>query len=291
MTEIFRTPDERFEELPEFPFEPNYREWEGLRLAHIDEGDGRPVVFFHGEPTWSYLWRKVIPPVLDAGFRCIAPDYPGFGRSDKPTELGWYSYDRHIEAVAPLLEELDLRDAVAVVHDWGGPIGLRLAVEHADRFSAMVIMDTGLFTGEQPMSDAWEAFRAFVERTEDLPISMLVSNAVARGMEDEVVAAYDAPFPSPESKAGARAFPLMLPTSPEMPGAAEGKRVLEALASDERPKLLLWADSDPIIPPEVGAKFAERINADPPEVIENASHFLQEDAGSEIGERIAAWLR
>jgi len=290
MTDAFRTPDERFESLPDFPFEPHYREWEGLRLAHIDEGEGRPVVFFHGEPTWSYLWRNVIPTVLDAGFRCVAPDYPGFGRSDKPTDLDWYSYDRQVEAVAPLLEELDLRDAVAVVHDWGGPIGLRLAVEHPDRFSAMVIMDTGLFTGEQPMSEAWQAFRAFVERTEDLPISMLVSNAVARGMEDDVIAAYDAPFPVPESKAGARAFPLMLPTSPEMPGATEGKRVLEALAEDERPKLLLWADSDPIIPPEVGAKFAERINADPPEVIENASHFLQEDAGEEIGRRIAAWL-
>jgi haloalkane dehalogenase len=290
MTDAFRTPDERFESLPDFPFEPHYREWEGLRLAHIDEGEGRPVVFFHGEPTWSYLWRKVIPTVLDAGFRCVAPDYPGFGRSDKPTDLDWYSYDRQVEAVAPLLEELDLRDAVAVVHDWGGPIGLRLAVEHPDRFSAMVIMDTGLFTGEQPMSEPWQAFRAFVERTEDLPISMLVSNAVARGMEDDVIAAYDAPFPVPESKAGARAFPLMLPTSPEMPGATEGKRVLEALAEDERPKLLLWADSDPIIPPEVGAKFAERINADPPEVIENASHFLQEDAGEEIGRRIAAWL-
>ncbi len=286
----FRTPEERFAALPGFPFEPRYREWEGLRLAHIDEGEGRAVVFFHGEPTWSYLWRKVIPPVLDAGYRCIAPDYPGFGRSDKPTELDWYSYDRHVEAVAPLLEELDVRDAVAVVHDWGGPIGLRLAVEHPDRFSALVIMDTGLFTGEQPMSEAWQTFRAFVERTEDLPISMLVANATARGMDDDVVAAYDAPFPSPESKAGARAFPLMLPTSPEMPGAAEGKRVLEALAADERPTLVLWADSDPIIPPKVGAKFAERINADPPEVIENASHFLQEDAGEVIGERIAAWL-
>jgi len=291
LTDAYRTPDERFESLPGFPYEPHYREWEGLRLAHVDEGEGRPVVFFHGEPTWSYLWRKVIPPVLDAGFRCVAPDYPGFGRSDKPTGLDWYSYDRHVEAVAPLLEELDLRDAVAVVHDWGGPIGLRLAVEHADRFSALVIMDTGLFTGEQPMTDAWQAFRAFVERTEDLPISMLVSNAVARGMDDDVIADYDAPFPALESKAGARAFPLMLPTSPEMPGAAEGKRVLEALAEDERPKLLLWADSDPIIPPKVGAKFAERINADPPEVIENASHFLQEDAGEEIGERIAAWLQ
>jgi haloalkane dehalogenase len=288
--DVFRTPDERFADLPGFDFEPHYREVDGLRLAHIDEGDGPPVVFFHGEPTWSYLWRKVIGPVRDAGHRCIAPDYAGFGRSDKPTDRGWYSYDRHAELTATLLTELDLRDATAVVHDWGGPIGLRLAVEHPDRIARMVIMDTGLFTGEQPMSDAWKTFRDFVERTEDLPVGFLVKGACAREMPDEVQAAYEAPFPTPESKAGTRAFPLMLPTSPEMPGAAAGKRVLEALRTDERPKLHLWADSDPIIPFKVGERFAAAINAEPPEMIENASHFLQEDAGEQIGERIADWL-
>jgi haloalkane dehalogenase len=290
VTEAVRTPDERFEGLPDFPFEPRYREVDGLRLCHLDEGEGDPVVFFHGEPTWSYLWRKVIPPVRDAGHRCIAPDYAGFGRSDKPTDLDWYSYDRHTEIAAGLLADLDLRDATAVVHDWGGPIGLRLAVEHPDRIARIVICDTGLFTGEQPMTDAWRQFRDFVERTEDLPISMLVRNATARGMGDEVAAAYDAPFPSPAAKAGARAFPLILPTSPEMPGAAAGKRVLEALRSDERPKLVLWADSDFIIPFEVGERFAAAVNAPAPERVENASHFLQEDAGEEIGERIAEWL-
>jgi haloalkane dehalogenase len=289
--DVFRTPDERFEGLPDFDFEPNYREVDGLRLAHLDVGEGQPVVFFHGEPTWSYLWRKVIPPVRDAGFRCIAPDHPGFGRSDKPTDIDWYSYDRHAEIAGKLLVDLDLNGVTVVVHDWGGPIGLRVAVEHADRVSRMVIMDTGLFTGEQKMSDAWLTFRDFVQRTEDLPISMLVRNACARGMDDETAAAYDAPFPSAEAKAGARAFPLMLPTSPDMPGAAAGKRTLEALRTDARPKLHLWADSDPIIPFKVGERFAQAINADPPEKIENASHFLQEDAGVEIGERIADWLR
>lgn len=288
--DVYRTPDERFAELPEFPFEPRYLDVDGLRLAHLDEGEGRPVIFFHGEPAWSYLWRKVIPPVRDAGFRCIAPDYAGFGRSDKPTDLAWYSYDRHVETMAELLGQLDLRDAVAVVHDWGGPIGLRLAVEMPERFSAMVIMDTGLFTGEQRMSEAWHRFRDFVERTEDLPISMLVSRATARGMADEIAAAYDAPFPTPQAKAGARAFPLMLPTSPEMPGAAAGKRVLEALRTDERPKLCLWADSDPILPPKVGELVAAALNAPPPRTIENASHFLQEDAGDQIGRAIADWL-
>jgi haloalkane dehalogenase len=290
VTDIYRTPDERFQSLPEFSFEPHYRELDGLRLAHLDEGEGDPVVFFHGEPTWSYLWRRVIPPVRDTGHRCIAPDYAGFGRSDKPVDLAWYSYDRHTELMAALLEELDLRDATVVVHDWGGPIGLRLAVEHPDRIARMVIMDTGLFTGRQPMSEAWQTFRDFVERTEDLPVSMLVKNATARGMEDDVAAAYDAPFPVPEAKAGARAFPLMLPTEPSAPGADAGQRTLDALRTDARPKLCLWADSDPIIPFAVGERFAEAIGAEAPQKIERASHFLQEDAGEEIGDLIADWL-
>jgi haloalkane dehalogenase len=288
--EAYRTPDERFADLPGFPYQPHYRDVDGLRLAHVDEGEGDPVVFVHGEPTWSFLWRKVMPPVLEAGYRCIAPDHAGFGRSDKPTDLGWYSYDRHSELFAHLLEHLDLRGATLVVHDWGGPIGLRAAVEQPERVARIVVMDTGLFTGEQPMTDAWKAFRDFVERTEDLPVGFLVKGACAREMPDEVFAAYEAPFPEPAAKAGARAFPLMLPTSPEMPGAAAGKRVLDALRTDERPKLHLWADSDPIIPFKVGERFAAAINAEPPEPVENASHFLQEDAGEEIGRRIAAWL-
>jgi haloalkane dehalogenase len=291
MADAFRTPEDRFSNLPGFPYEPSYRELDGLRLAHVDEGEGHPIVLVHGEPTWSFLWRKLLPPLLEAGFRCIVPDHPGFGRSDKPTDLGWYSYDRHSEVFAQLLEYLDVREATVVVHDWGGPIGLRAAVDHPERIARMVIMDTGLFTGEQPMSDAWKTFRDFVERTEDLPISLLVRNACARGMDDETAAAYDAPFPEPAAKAGARAFPLMLPTSPQMPGAAAGKRVLEALRADTRPKLHLWADSDPIIPFKVGERFAAAINADPPVKIQNASHFLQEDAGEEIGQRIAEWLR
>jgi haloalkane dehalogenase len=163
---VSRTPEERTVGLPDFPFASHYEEVDGLRLAYLDEGEGPPVVFFHGEPTWSFLWRKVIPPVREAGFRCIAPDYAGFGRSDKPTDLGFYTYDRHVELVAELLERLDLRGATAVVHDWGGPIGLRLAVEHADRFDRLVVMETGPFTGHQRMSDAWLAFRDFVRGAE-----------------------------------------------------------------------------------------------------------------------------
>ena len=180
MTDAVRTPEELFVGLPDFPFEPHYREHDGLRLAHLDEGQGKPVFFVHGEPTWSFLWRKVIGPVRDAGFRCIAPDLPGFGRSDKPIDLDWYSYDRHVEAIAPLIEQLDLREATMVVHDWGGPIGLRLAVEHPDRVSRIVIMETGPFTGHQRMSDAWFAFRDFVRDNEDVPVGIQQSLAVFR---------------------------------------------------------------------------------------------------------------
>jgi haloalkane dehalogenase len=288
--EAVRTPEERLEGLPDYPWRSHYREVDGLRLAHLDEGEGAPVVFFHGEPTWSFLWRKVIPPVRDAGFRCIAPDYAGFGRSDKPTDLGWYSYDRHVELVAALLEELDLRGATAVVHDWGGPIGLRLAVEQRERFDRIVIMDTGPFTGHQRMSEAWNNFRDFVRSTEDLPVGFLVRGGCKNDPGDEVIAAYDAPYPDPASKAGARAFPLILPTTPDAPGAAEGKRVADALREDERPALVLWADSDPVLPFSFGERVSSQLNLPAPRPVENAGHFLQEDAGEEIGRVIADWL-
>jgi len=290
MPDAIRTPDELLQGLPDFPFQPHYREVEGLRLAHLDEGEGKPVVFLHGEPTWSFLWRKVIPLVRDAGYRCIAPDLAGFGRSDKPVDIDWYSYDRHTELTATLLEDLDLREATMVVHDWGGPIGLRLAVEHRARIERLVILDTGLFTGHQQMAGAWTAFRDFVERTEDLPVGFLVKGACKNDPGEEVVAAYDAPYPNAESKAGARAFPLLIPLTPEAPGALAGQRVLDALRNDRRPTLMLWADSDPVLPRSTGERFAAAIGREAPMTIENASHFLQEDQGPLIGEHIAAWL-
>jgi len=290
MGDAARTPEEALEGLPDFPFEARYREVEGLRLAHLDEGEGKPVIFVHGEPTWSFLWRNVIPPVRDAGFRAVAPDLPGFGRSDKPTDIAWYTYDRHVELTATLLEDLDLRGATMVVHDWGGPIGLRLAVEHAERIERLVILDTGLFTGHQRMAEAWMLFRDFVERTEDLPVGFLVKGACRQDPGDEVIAAYDAPYPDAASKAGARAFPLMIPLTPEAPGAAAGQRVLDALREDRRPTLMLWADSDPVLPLATGERFAAAIGRERPTTIENASHFLQEDQGPLIGRLIADWL-
>ncbi|HKJ37032.1 MAG TPA: haloalkane dehalogenase [Solirubrobacterales bacterium] len=290
MTDTYRTPDDRFEGLPGFPWEPKYIDWEGIRLARIDEGDGDPIVLFHGEPTWSFLYRKVMPPLLEAGHRCIAPDYAGFGRSDKPTDFDWYTYDNHTASMIFLLDELAIQGATFVVQDWGGPIGMRVAAERPDLCARLVVMDTGVFTGHQPMSDAWKTFRDFVERTEDLPISMLVGGACKTPPSDEVLAGYDAPFPAVEAKQGARAFPLILPTTPDAPGGEAGQRTLEAMASSDRPALVLWADSDPVLTLDVGHRLAERIGWPEPEVIEGASHFLQEDQGERIGRRIAAWL-
>ncbi|HEX5853918.1 MAG TPA: haloalkane dehalogenase [Solirubrobacteraceae bacterium] len=290
MADVIRTPDEALEGLPDFPFVSQYRDVDGLRLAHLDEGEGPPVVFLHGEPTWSFLWRKVIPPVRDAGFRCLAPDLVGFGRSDKPTDIDFYSYDRHVALAGSLLEDLDVRGATIVVHDWGGPIGLRLAVEQAERIERIVIMDTGLFNGHQRMSDAWIAFRDFVARTEDLPVGFLVRGACKNDPGDEVIAAYEAPYPDAASKAGARAFPLLIPQTPDAPGASEGQGVIDALRADRRPTLMLWADSDPVLPLATGERFAEAIGREKPRTIEDASHFLQEDQGPLIGSLIADWL-
>jgi haloalkane dehalogenase len=290
MTDAVRTSEEALQGLPDFPFQSSYREVGGLRLAHLDEGAGAPVLFMHGEPTWSYLWRKVIPPVRNAGFRCIAPDLAGFGRSDKPTDIAFYSYDRHVELAATLLEDLDVQGATIVVHDWGGPIGLRLAVEQRERIERIVILDTGLFTGHQKMSEAWIAFHDFVQRTEDLPVGMLVRGACKKDPGEDVIAASDAPYPNAASKAGARAFPLMIPQTPDAPGAEAGQRVLEALRDDKRATLMLWADSDPVLPLATGERFAEALGQPPPRTIPDASHFLQEDQGPLIGSLIADWL-
>ena len=291
MPGIVRTPDNVLARVPDFPFKPRYRKFQGLRLAHVDEGKGPPVVFLHGEPTWSFLWRKVIPPIREAGYRCIAPDLPGFGRSDKPIDLEWYSYDRHTAAVAALFAELKLQDATIVVHDWGGPIGLRVAVEHPDRIGRMVLLDSGLFTGHQRMTESWMAFRELAQRSEDLPVSFLIRAGCRIAPPANVVAAYEAPFPTPASKAGARAFPLILPTTPHMEGAATGQRVLARLGSDPRPKLIIWGEDDAILPLESGWRFARAIGAEVDHVIKGVGHYLQEDAGHQVGRMIVRWLK
>jgi haloalkane dehalogenase len=288
-----RTPDELFEGLPDFPWEPVYREWDGLRLAHLDEGDGPPLLLLHGEPTWSFLWRKVIPPLLEAGYRCVVPDLPGFGRSDKPTDDSWYSFDRYTAAVSDLVRDLDLTGATAVVHDWGGPIGLYVAsVAERDRFDRLIAMNTGVFNGHQRMSDDWHRFADFVAANHDLPIEPLIGGATSTDLSEAVMRGYTAPFDTPDAKAGARSFPLLIPTSPDAPGAVEGQETMNVLVADDRPSLLLWGVDDPALPLDPVGRAVQLLfpQADPLTPIEGASHFLQEDRGEEIGRLIADWL-
>jgi haloalkane dehalogenase len=288
--DVFRTPDERFATLPGYDFEPHYTELDGLRLHYVDEGEGEPVVCFHGEPTWSYLYRKMLPPLVASGRRVICPDYAGFGRSDKPTDQDWYTYDRHVDLVTRLLAELDVQGVTAVVQDWGGPIGLRWAVENAERVARLVILNTGLFTGR--VSKGFMAWRDFAERNPDLPVGMVVGGATASDVPGDVVAAYEAPFPTPESKAGAAQFPLIVPTSDEMAGATEMRAVSDALSRWDKPALVAFSDSDPVFPfPRSGEVFAELIPTAGEQVrIEGAAHFLQEDRGQEIADEMIRFM-
>jgi haloalkane dehalogenase len=290
--DVFRTPDERFEALPGFDFEPNYAEVDGLRLHYVDEGQGDPVICFHGEPTWSYLYRKMIGPLAGAGSRVIVPDYPGFGRSDKPTERDWYSYDRHVGYMTRLLVRLEIENATIVVQDWGGPIGLRWAVENSDQVARLVILNTGLFTAASKPSEAFLAWRNFAESNPDLPIGFVIQSATKTEVPQEIVDAYEAPWPTPESKAGTAAFPLLVPLTPEDPGAAEMGEVAEALSKWEKPALVCFSDSDPIFTPKAGQRFVDSIpGAQELRVIEGGAHFLQEDRGEQIAAEIVSFLR
>ena len=288
--EVYRTPDERFDELPEYAFEPNYVEQNALRMHYVDEGSGAPVLMLHGEPTWAFLYRKLIPPIAGVA-RAVVPDYFGFGRSDKPTRMEDYSYDFHCASIERFADELDLRDITVVVQDWGGPIGLRLAVERPDRVARLVILNTGVGAGRAP-SEEWLRFREFVRRVgTDLVPGQLIRISAVTELSDEVVDAYNAPFPTPESKAGVLAFPELVPTEPEHPSAAKMTEVREALARWEKPALVLFSDSDPIFTPRAAERMAERIpGAGPAETIAGAGHFLQEEKGEEIGERIVRFL-
>jgi haloalkane dehalogenase len=291
VADVFRTPDERFDSLPGYDFEPHYVDVDGLRIHYVDEGSGRPVVCFHGEPTWAYLYRKVARPLLDAGERVVAVDMPGFGRSDKPTDIGWYSYERHCEHVFAVLAGLDLQDATVVVQDWGGAVGLRWAVENSDRVGRLVIMNTGLFTGR--VSKGFMAWRDFAERNPDLPIGFIVDGGTTSKLPEEVKAAYEAPFPNAESKAGAAAFPLLVPISDDQPGADAMRSVMDELSRWDKPALVMFSDSDPVFPyPRSGQVFCDLIpTAGEQERVEGAAHFLQEDRGEEISERVLALLR
>lgn len=290
--EVFRTPDARFENLPGYDFAPHYLDVDGLRMHYLDEGPraGSPIVCFHGEPSWAYLYRKMLGPLATAGHRVIVPDYAGFGRSDKPTDRRWYTFDRHSEYVAKALGALDLQHATVVVQDWGGPIGLRWAVENADRVDALMIMNTGLFTGR--VSKGFMAWRDFAERNPDLPVGFVIQSATTTELSDDIVAAYDAPFPTTESKAGAAQFPLLVPITEDAPGAQQMRAITDELSRWNKPALVAFSDSDPVFPyPRSGQLFCDLIpTADDQVRIEGAAHFLQEDRGEQLAEVLLSRL-
>lgn len=294
MTEVFRTPDENFHGLSGYAFEPHYLDLEGdlegLRMHYVDEGEGDPILLLHGEPTWAYLYRKMIPSLAE-GARVIAPDLVGFGRSDKPVNRDWYSYRRHVDSVEQLVTQLGLGSITVVVQDWGGPIGLRVATTNRDRFTHLVILNTGLFRpGPNWPSEGFMKWRNFAERNPDLPVGFVMQGATTSSLPDDVIAAYEAPFPTPESKAGAAAFPLLVPLREDDPGAAEMAQVGDALAVWDRPVLVAFSDQDPVFPQRAGEKLAAKIPGAIFVPIEGASHFLQEDKGEEIAQTIREWL-
>jgi haloalkane dehalogenase len=286
--DVFRTPDERFESLPGYAYEPHYVEVDGLRLHHLDEGSGPTVLCFHGEPSWSYLYRHMLDRLVATGHRVVCPDLVGFGRSDKPTDQSWYTYERHVEIVTRHLDRLDLDAVTVVVQDWGGPIGLRWAVEHANRVARLVVLNTGLFTGR--VSKGFMAWREYAERTPDLPIGRIIQGATATELSSEVLAAYEAPFPTPGSKAGAQRFPLLVPLAEDDPGASEMVAVRDALSRWDKPALVAFSDGDPVFPfPKAGERFTALIPTAGEQVrIEGAAHFLQEDRGPQIVDAMLA---
>jgi haloalkane dehalogenase len=254
----------------------------------VDVGEGSPVVFLHGEPAWSFIWRKTIPPIVAAGYRCIAPDHAGCGRSDKPSDPDWYTVGNHGAVTDSLLDDLDLRDVTLVVHDWGGAIGLPVAVDRTDRVARVVVLDTVLDPTEVWISERWVEFREFVERTEDIPVGWVMRATCHNDPGDEVLAAYDAPYLGPESKVALKAMPMSVPRTTETPPVAV--QLVEALRRDSRPMRIIWAENDTILNPNIAERLAASIGRRVDEWIPNAGHGLPEDQGEVLGERIAAWL-
>ncbi|HET8617361.1 MAG TPA: haloalkane dehalogenase [Acidimicrobiales bacterium] len=295
--DVLRTPDERFADLPGFPFAPHYTEvadGEGgrLRVHHLDEGPagGSVVLLLHGEPSWSYLYRTMIPVLVEAGLRCVAPDLVGFGRSDKPARREDYTYARHVEWMREaLFDNLDLSGITLVCQDWGGLIGLRLVGEHPERFARVVAANTGLPTGDRPLTEAFLDWQRFSQESPVFPIGRIVAGGCAVTPPDEVVAAYDAPFPDDSYTAGARILPSLVPTSPDDPAAAANEKAWATLSGFERPFLTAFSDGDAIT--RGGYKVFQRTvpgaQGQPHTTIEGGGHFLQEDKGPELARVVA----
>jgi haloalkane dehalogenase len=292
--EALRTPDDRFTTLPGYPFAPHYLETDGLRIHYVDEGprDTAPVLFLHGEPSWSYLYRKMIPVLTAAGHRAVAPDLIGFGRSDKPIRREDYTYQRHVDWMRAVLEHLDLRRVTLVCQDWGGLIGLRLAAEHPDRFARIVAANTFLPTGDRPLGPAFEAWRQYSQETPQFHVGGIVRGGCATPLAPGVEAAYDAPFPDDRYKAGARQFPTLVPNAPDDPAAAPNRKAWEVLSRWRKPFLTAFSDSDPIT--RGGDAFFQRTipgaHGQPHTTIAGGGHFLQEDKGEELAAVVVRFI-
>ncbi len=289
---MLRTPEEHFEDLPAYDYRADYVDVGEPRMACVDEGEGEEVFLcLHGEPTWSFLYRKMIPVLREAG-RVVVPDLVGFGRSDKYPEMEDYTYEKLYRWLVRFIEELDLENVTLICQDWGGLLGLTVAANHPERFARLVPMNTGLADGTQTMSDAWWEFRDFVEETEDLPIGMLVDGGCLNDLSDDVIRAYEAPFPGPEYKAGARALPLLVPTDPSMGGAEMMGEAMETLAGWEKPAFVLFADSDPITGDarDPMRDLLPTASEQPDVWVQDASHFLQEDQGEQVAEHIVDFV-
>ncbi|MBI3651809.1 MAG: haloalkane dehalogenase [Acidobacteria bacterium] len=292
--DFLRTPDERFHKLPGYDFAPRYIEIKGLRMHYLDEGSvtGAVVLLLHGEPSWSYLYRQMIPLIVKAGHRAIAPDLFGFGRSDKPVKQSDYSYQFHVEAISDLLRQLDLTEITLFGQDWGGLIGLRVAAENPQRFARIVAANTFLPTGDTPPSEAFLKWQAYSQAVEEFHAGGIVRGAVVKPLSEAVVAAYDAPFPDESYKAGARAFPLLVPISPDDPAAPANRRAWEVLRNWTKPFLTAFSDSDPITRGGDRAfqKLIPGTQNQAHTTINGAGHFLQEDKGEELATLVVEFI-
>jgi haloalkane dehalogenase len=296
---ILRTPDARFENLPGYPFAPHYVEVPSgdggsLRLHTVDEGprQAAPVLLLHGEPSWSYLYRKMIPILVEAGHRAVAPDLVGFGRSDKPTERSAYTFQRHVDWTRAFVERLDLRGITLVCQDWGGLIGLRLVAEHPERFDRVVAANTMLPTGDTHPGEAFMGWQKFSQEVPVFPTGQILNGATQTELSPEVVAAYDAPFPDESYKAGARQFPMLVPVSPDDPAAEPNRRAWAVLERFDKPFLTAFSDGDPITR-GAEAVLRERIPGAKGQrhvTIEGGGHFLQEDCGEELARVVAEFI-
>jgi haloalkane dehalogenase len=286
-----RTPAERFLNLPDYPFEPRYADISGLRMHYVDEGprDASPVLLLHGEPTWSYLYRHMIPPLVSAGLRVVAPDLIGFGKSDKPAAAGDYSYATHVDWMRQFIDCIDLRDITLFCQDWGSLIGLRVAAEDEGRYSRIALGNGGLPTGDQAMPKAFRYWQRYARLSPWFPIGKIVQKGTVRELGEAEVAAYDAPFPASRFKAGARAFPQLVPTTPTDPASTANRAAWRVFERWQKPFLTLFSDRDPIT--RGGARPWQQLvpgaRGQPHRTIRNAGHFLQEDAAAELADVLA----